>query len=255
MGLSVTNNLSITYGRNSVKNVFTWIADGSKVFLKRPLLHLLTTLFLSLWFVIILFVGKEFQESYILLMICYMCFSFILPIIMASLTTTNEIASTNLRGVNYFKYIAAKILNSGCLNLIIIYVLIEVAVYLATGLLIQALPSFEVGISVLVKVLLIYLQIISWVAVPACLNNENRVRPFHLLWYSCIGIIKNFIPTVLYVVLNIVTLLLLTFVIGSLGYIISAWSILIFMILMWIFLSWFGICCAQFSRSIIIDIN
>lgn len=255
MELSVTNNLSITYGRNSVKNVFTWFADGFRIFLKRPLLHLLTTLFLSLWFVVVLFVGKEFQESYILLMICYICFSFILPIIMASLTITNEISSTNLRRVNYFKYIAAKILDSGCLNLIIIYVLIEVAVYLATGLLIQALPSFEVGISVLVKVLLICLQIISWVAVPACLSAETVVKPFHLLWYSATAIIKNFIPTLLFVVVNIAILLLLTFAIGSLGYLISAWSILLFMILMWVFISWFGICCAYFSRSIVISIK
>lgn len=244
------SKFNVVFGDSSFKDTFGWVKLGSKSFAKRPFLHFLTLFSITIWLLAIVILGGFFQLDYIGLMIMSAIFSTILPLAMASMVITDDITTSGQSG-NPFKIIVSRLWKSGVLRLIVVFVLIGVALSLAESLVIQEFPNSAQILNIVVQFIQIVLQLIGWIAIPAALRNE-RVMPFHMLWYSFVAICKNFIPVILYSVLNLIILFLVIAACFGLMAALSQTVVgIIFVFLMMIFLSWFGICCAYVSRQIL----
>lgn len=238
------------FGSSSIKDTFGWVKLGSKSFAKRPLLHLLTMLSIAIWLLAILAVGGLVEFNYVLVIISTIVFNTILPVAMAAMVVTDQIAVSGQKG-NYFKMVWSKLWQSGVLRLILVYVLVVVAISLADSLIITEFPATTVVANGIMQFMQIVLQIVLWIAIPAALRNE-RIMPFHMLWYSLVAIMKNLIPVVLYAFLNLIILLLIILAcFGLMNVVTPPVVAVIFILLMMIFLSWFGVCCAYVSKQVL----
>lgn len=249
MGLNVHNKLNVTYEKVSITDVLKCFKFGFASYKARFFLHLLTTVFLFVWLLLIP-VLSMINESFIFLLICFTLSAYIMPLNMACLVVTNEIYQKNISGCNYFKYIFSRLWQSESFKLIFIYVLIGVAISLASYFLTVNIPELSQIIDIITKVAMTLLFVISWIAIPTNLRSNGKIQPFHLLWYSLIAVMKNFIPIVLFAVLNIVILLLIL-VLGYLAVgLLHAWGYAVLIIGILLFVAWIGVMCYYLANGV-----
>lgn len=250
MGLNVQNKLNLTYEKVAITDVFKCFKFAFASYKARFFLHLLTTALLFVWLLLIPALSI-ISESFIFLLICFTLSAYIMPLNMACLVVTNEIYQKNISGCNYFKYIFSRLWQSESFKLIFIYVLIGVAISLASYFLTISVPELSRIIDIITKIAMTLLFMISWIAIPTNLRSNGKIQPFHLLWYSLIAVMKNFIPIVLFVVLNVIILLLILVV----GYLatefLHVWGYAVLIVGILLFVAWIGVMCSYLANSVL----
>lgn len=249
-------NYTVNYHTASFKDAFTWIVNASKIAIKRPFLHIITTISLALIFAAILFLYGYIRINPQIKLIGLIIFSFIFPMISATMAVTSDICNKNIHGVNYPKYILARVWQSGVLRTILIYILISTAISLGANQLLDQYPNdiypnSALAINFITQIMLILLQIVVWIAVPFIVYSETFIQPFHVLGFAFKSFINNFFVVFFFLVINMAILGgALTVLYGLMNYL-HQWTLILFAIVLLKFLSWFGISCAEMSRNII----
>lgn len=222
-----------------------------RAFKQRPVLHLLTVFFLVLAFVIMTFGMFALRNNNVLLILAMLFTSFVLPMIFAVLTVTKQITELQLNKINYIKYIAAKIWSTNTLQLVFIYILILVALVLGLNLLLMNIESDTLAYTVnaIFKTIFIFLQFISFIAVPANILQGGEAKPFHLLFATFKVILRNFIPCLLFFVISIIIVLVLLESVVILSHLQVLFFYLEIPVLL-IFITWFGLACIYLTHKL-----
>lgn len=234
-----------------IVDVFAAMKNATNIFKQRTVLHLVSVFILVLAFIVMTFGMFLLRNNGILLIIAMIFTSFVLPMIFALLTVTKDITEQNLRKINYFKYISTKLWSSNTLPLIFIYLLILVALVLGLNLLLMNIESETVStaITVTFKVVFIFCQFISFVAIPSNILVSGKIKPFHLLFATFKVVVRNFIPCLLFFVVNVIIVMLvlqLTRFLASF----QPWVIFLDLPILLVIITWFGISCVFLAEQL-----
>lgn len=185
------------------------------------------------------------QDAFIL-PLSYPLFCMMIPLIMANLAITDKIQAQNITGINYIKYILNILWNSGVLKLIFVCALLQTALYLASLYVVNTNLSFAQIIYNTLSIASVIFQIIVFFAVPAKISDQNNIAPFKWLYKILIACLINFIPVILFIIISIITILLITLIVPN-----SMYAIYLFLVLVILFMIYFGIVCSKIANKII----
>lgn len=234
----------------SIKEIFLAINLGFKSFYQRFFLHTLTTLIIPVLvgsiFLIVYYSSLVLKQEAFILPLSYPLFCMMIPFMIANVAVTDKIYLQNVTKVNYVKYIANEIWNSGVTKLIFTCALLQTSLYLASLYIINTDLGFAKIAYDILSIISVIFQIIIFFAVPAKVSDKNNITPFRWLHKTFIACLKNFIPILLFIIINIILILLITLVLPK-----SIYAIYLFLVLIVLFMIFFGIVCNRISNKII----
>ena len=112
------------------------------------------------------------------------------------------------------------------------------------------LPAFENSIGLTMEIALLVLQLVSLLAIPCNIATHGTIKPFKLLALGLRALLVNFIPCFVFLLIMLLAMFVAIVVAKLAAEIIGMWALIIYVIELWLFVTWFGLSAAFMARKI-----
>mgnify|MGYP000234542174 FL=1 len=112
------------------------------------------------------------------------------------------------------------------------------------------LPEYQAVLSYILEATLALLQIVMLIAIPA--NITYQGKPFHALAYGLCAFGVNFIPCMLFLLIVFVILFAAIAVAKLVALLIGTWALIIYVLELWLFVTWLGLASAKMARDLFV---
>ena len=227
---------------------FAWIYQGLKLLRQRPLAILLVSGSCVGLFLIGFFAATFLRTSFALVIVASLGLSVVFPL---TLTCLAIVVNSEFKSQEHkFKFVLRQIWESNSVRLIIIYLLLVALLSLGSSYLTLMLPAFENSIGLTMEVALLVLQLVSLLAIPCNIATHGTIKPFKLLALGLRALLVNFIPCFLFLLIMLLAMFVAIVVAKLAAEIIGVWALIIYVIELWLFVTWFGLSAAFMARKI-----
>jgi hypothetical protein len=248
MDLPMKNNQVLIVQRVKVSYFLRWIITGAASLWLNPWrLLLLSAACLSL-FGLGLFAGSILQSNFVIVTIASLCLSLIFPLLLSCLAIA-ELKQSYHEELQ-FKLIFRQFWQGTNLRLVIVYALLVLLVSLSCSYLLYLLPEYQAVLSYILETILALLQIIMLIAIPA--NISYQGKPFHALAYGLRAFGVNFIACMLFLLVVFVILFAAIAVAKLVALLIGTWALIIYVLELWLFVTWLGLASAKMARDLFV---
>lgn len=225
-----------------------WISAGAiSLWLNPWRLLLLSAICLSL-FGFGLLAGSVLQSNFVIVTIASLCLSLIFPLLLSCLAIAEY--KQGLHEELQFKLIFRAFWQGTNLRLVIVYALLVLLVSLSCSYLLYLLPEYQAVLSYILEIVLALLQIIMLIAIPA--NISYQGKPFHALAYGLRAFGVNFIPCMLFLLIVFISLFAAIAVAKLAALLIGSWALIIYVLELWLFVTWLGLASAKMARDLFV---
>ncbi len=227
---------------------FDWCYQGLKILRQNPISILLLSGACLVLFLLIFFASSFLHSQFTLVIVASVGVSLVFPLTLVCLgiVVNNDFVSQKHK-VNF---ILNQIWETQSVRLIVIYLLLVLLISLSGSYLTIILPNLDFQIDVFMEILLLVLQLVALLAMSTNVANHGAIKPFKLLFAGLRALIYNFIPCLLFLIVILFGLFVAIAVAKLAAEIIGVWALIIYVIELWVFITWFGLSSAFMARKI-----
>lgn len=226
----------------------TWCYQGLKLLRENPVSILLVSGACLVLFLLGFFAARFLRSGFTLVLLASVGVSVVFPLTLICLGVVVN-SNFTLRQ-NKAKFMFSQIWETHSVRLIMIYLLLVLLISLSGSYLTIIFPAFNFQIGVIMELLLLILQLVSLLALPTNVATCGRIKPFKLLLSGLHGLFFNFIPCLLFLIVILLGLYIAIAVAKLAAEIIGVWALIIYVIEVWVFITWFGLSAAFMARKI-----
>lgn len=227
---------------------FTWCYQGLKLLRKNPISILLISGACLVLFLLGFFTASFLRSGFTLVLLASVGVSVVFPLTLTSLAiVVNSNFSAQPKKA---KFILNQIWETHSVRLIVIYLLLVLLISLSGSYLTIMLPAFDFQIGVIMELILLVLQLVALLAMPTNIATRGTIKPFKLLLSALRALLFNLIPCVLFLIVILLGLFVAIAIAKLAAEIIGVWALIIYVIELWIFITWFGLSAAFMARKV-----
>ncbi|TXI92904.1 MAG: hypothetical protein E6Q33_05095 [Neisseriales bacterium] len=249
----MSNKDLINFKKTKFFDGISWIIEGMRIFLKKPLPLLIVSLPFLFGFTGIMWINIQGVYTASGALLATFVLSLIFPLSVQAITVSYKQFEDNQEVRLSKSYNQVFSLNG--LRLILVYVLLVLFCSFGSNYFFSLVQSESVIINYVFQSVFIVLQFIILLAIPLNVYSKKRIRPFRILFLSLIGLIRNFIPCLTVIISAFILLILAILLAKYLAIVAGKGAIVFYLLELWLFVTWLGTTAIAMFKAIYTQID
>lgn len=249
----MSNKDLINFKKTKFFDGISWIIEGMRIFLKKPLSLLIVSLPFLFGFTGIMWINIQGVYTASGALLATFVLSLIFPLSMQAITVSYKQFEDNQEVRLSKSYNQVFSLNG--LRLILVYVLLVLFCSFGSNYFFSLVQSESVIINYVFQSVFIVLQFIILLAIPLNVYSKKGIRPFRILFLSLIGLIRNFIPCLTVIISAFILLILAILLAKYLAIVAGKGAIVFYLLELWLFVTWLGTTAIAMFKAIYTQID
>lgn len=233
---------------NPIKS-FNWFRDGFSLFSRKIWLFLLISGICLAFIGLAFFLTPSLGKNFVTLTIASVLINIIFPLVLTCLISTSLLLEKGLKITP--RLIISSIWQAHALRMILIYLALALLIFFGSSYLTLRFPNVADQIEYFFEILVIILQSVCLIAIPANLIAEGAVQPMKMLVVSFKAFVLNIVSFLSFTVIVIMILMAIIMLSRLLSSVLGVWIFTLYVVELWIFATWLALCAIPMARSML----
>lgn len=246
--LMLAKQIIIRFNKTRIFDGFNWVISGTKILMAKPVQLLLASLPFLFGFAGIMWVNIQGVYSASGGLLAAFILSLIFPLSLQAIVLAYKEFEEG--GQIHLSKLYAQVFSFNKLRVILVYVLLVLFCSFASNYLFSLIEVDSAILNYTFQCIFIVLQFIILLAVPLNIYSKSQFKPFHVLFLSLKGLLRNFIPCLTLIVSAFAILILAILIAKYIAVIAGKVAIIFYLLELWIFVTWLGTTAIAMYKSI-----
>ncbi len=232
------NKISVNFKKVRIFDGANWITEGIRILAQKPFQLLIVSLPFLFGFSGIMWVNIQGIYTASGALLATFILSLIFPLSLQAIIVSYK--QFEDKGKISLSKTYSQVFSFSGLRLILVYVLLVLFCSFGSNYFFSLIQIETVAINYIFQSIFIVLQFIILLAVPLNIYSKNQFKPFHVLFLSLKGLIRNLIPCLTLIISAFVILILAILLAKYIAIIAGKLAIVFYLLELWLFVTWLG---------------